>query len=360
MKKTLLILLLQGAFLNIFAYTTINSIFFIDLGNNLECTLLFYSNAKYKIIIENNVLRTITRETVLSCGAYTEKGSRIILQDFHIGLKMQCERCGFDELRFVQGFTFLLSKTLKLLSTTYEPDETIPSKYDPMKISKERDNYKKSHQDPYKLYYSQYSNGDYVIDIQKEYKYVLRFNQLILSEGTWKKEGNALLLFDKSIQYAFTVLIGKEGLFGRYLPGNFYNLILYEKSYPFKKEISTVHVTTYKGIITTENIKPGEPFSHVEVMPQFPNGGDTGLRQYLKKNTKYTDVMKKGATKNNVVVRFVIEKDGSIGNIEVQRSMNEACDKEAIRVIKSMPKWIPGKQNGVPVAVYYTIAVNFD
>ena len=110
----------------------------------------------------------------------------------------------------------------------------------------------------------------------------------------------------------------------------------------------------------SEKRDPNTPFSHVEEMPRFPNGGDAGLQKYIKENTKYSDEMKQGATKDNVVIRFVIEKDGSIGNVEVKRSMNEACDKEAIRVIKSMPKWIPGKQNGCFVAVYYTVRVCFD
>jgi hypothetical protein len=165
---------------------------------------------------------------------------------------MQCERSHSDELRFVQGFTFLLYQTFKLYGITYKPEESIPSGYSSIRIRQERENYKKSHPNQYKLYYSQYSNGDYIIDIQKEYKYVLRYRQLIISEGIWEKKGNELLLFDNSLQCMFTILIGKEGLIGKYLPGNFNNLILYEKNYPFKKG-------NYSGILAT-HIKAPQTF----------------------------------------------------------------------------------------------------
>ena len=361
MKKrtTLLVLLLYGIIINGFAQKSLSDIYHIDLGNNQVCELLFYSNGKYEIYVSNKVSWTMTETTILSCGAYTWKKNQIILQDANIGLEMQCKQIHPDELVFTKGFTFLLHNTFKSFATTYE-SEIISSNYSAAQLKHERETYKKSHPNRYKLYYSQYSNGDYVLDIQKEYRYVLRYRCLIISEGTWKKEGNELFLIDNSLQYTFTVLIGKEGLIGKYLPGNFSDLILYEKNYPFKKEIVTIHFFTHRNPVIKEHIRENEPFRHVEEMPQFAEGGDNGLRQYLKKNTTYSDSMKKDAKRSRVIVQVVIEKDGSIGNVEVSLSMNESCDKEAIRVVKSMPKWIPGRQNGVPVSVYYTIAVNFD
>ena len=359
MKKILLLLLLYGIILNTFAQNELKDTYIIDLSSDQKCEILFYSNAKYQISILNIVSRTMTEETVLSCGTYTKKGNLIILHDSYIGLKMQCERSNSYELKFVQGFTFLLHKIFKLCGITYAPEETIPSNYSSIRIKQARENYKKSHPNKYVLYYSQYSNGDYVLDIQKEYKYVLRYSHLIISEGIWKKEGNEILLFDNSLQYTFIILIGPKGLMGKYLPGNFNNLILYEKNYPFKEEIVTIHSTTHKGLIVTETIKPDGPFMHIEEMPQFPNGGEKAMLAFIKQNTHYPESAQKAGIKGRVILRIVIEKDGSIHSINVAKKLSPECDTEAIRVIKSMPQWIPGKHHGVNVAVQYTIAVDF-
>jgi TonB family protein len=272
---------------------------------------------------------------------------------------MQCERSHSDELRFVQGFTFLLYQTFKLYGITYEPAESILSNYSSIRIRQERENYKKSHPDQYKLYYSQYSNGDYIIDIQKEYRYILRYRQLIISEGIWKKKGNELLLFDNSLQYMFTILIGKEGLIGKYLPGNFNNLILYKKNDPFKKEIVTIHSITHSTPVFENDVDPNEPLHFAEDMPQFPNGGEKAMVRFIKKNTHYPESARKAGIKGHAVLNCVIEKDGTISTIKVMKKLSPECDEEAMRVIKSMPKWIPGRHNGINVAVRYTIAVDF-
>ncbi len=96
----------------------------------------------------------------------------------------------------------------------------------------------------------------------------------------------------------------------------------------------------------------------VEIMPQFP-GGEKELMAFLKKNLKYPVIAAEIGTQGRVVLRFVVGKDGSISNIEVVRPLEASCDKEAVRVIKSMPKWIPGRQNGVPASVYFSLPVRF-
>ena len=93
-------------------------------------------------------------------------------------------------------------------------------------------------------------------------------------------------------------------------------------------------------------------------MPQFP-GGSTALMQWINKNINYPkDAAEKGI-QGRVVVEFVVEKDGSITEVNVIRAVNPSLDKEAQRVVKSMPNWIPGKQNGKPVRVKYTIPITF-
>jgi len=97
---------------------------------------------------------------------------------------------------------------------------------------------------------------------------------------------------------------------------------------------------------------------HVEEMPEFPKGAEA-LSRFIKENTHYPDADRKSGVKGRVILTCVIEKDGTIRNIEIKKKLSPLCDEEAIRVIKSMPKWIPGKQNGVAVAVKYTISVSF-
>ena len=86
-------------------------------------------------------------------------------------------------------------------------------------------------------------------------------------------------------------------------------------------------------------------FDVVEEMPQFP-GGSSALFEYLSKNIKYPVVAEENGVQGRVVVTFVVERDGSITDVKVVKSVDPSLDKEAQRVVKSMPHWIPGKQNG--------------
>ena len=100
-------------------------------------------------------------------------------------------------------------------------------------------------------------------------------------------------------------------------------------------------------------------FVIVESMPEFP-GGQQALFKYLSENVKYPVIAQENGIQGRVICQFVVNKDGSIVDVEVVRSGGDASlDKEAVRVIKTMPKWKPGKQRGKPVRVKYTVPVNF-
>ena len=99
-------------------------------------------------------------------------------------------------------------------------------------------------------------------------------------------------------------------------------------------------------------------FDVVEQMPSFP-GGPSALMQYLNSNIKYPVVAEENGVQGRVVCTFVVEKDGSITDVRVVKSVDPSLDKEAARVVKAMPKWIPGKQNGSAVRVKYTVPVTF-
>ena len=93
-------------------------------------------------------------------------------------------------------------------------------------------------------------------------------------------------------------------------------------------------------------------------MPSFP-GGDAALFKFLGENVKYPVIAQENGVQGRVICQFVVNRDGSIVDVEVVRSVDASLDKEAIRVIKSMPKWSPGQQRGKPVRVKYTLPVNF-
>ena len=100
-------------------------------------------------------------------------------------------------------------------------------------------------------------------------------------------------------------------------------------------------------------------FMVVETMPEFP-GGQQALFKYLEEEKKYPLIAKENGIQGRVICQFVVNKDGSIVDVVAIRSSGEpSLDKEAIRVIKAMPKWKPGIQRGKPVRVKYTVPVNF-
>ena len=107
-----------------------------------------------------------------------------------------------------------------------------------------------------------------------------------------------------------------------------------------------------------KQVEENKVFEVVEQMPQFP-GGNAALMEYLRSNTHYPVVAAENGVQGLVSFSFVVEKDGSITDVQVARPVDPSLDKEAARVVKSMPKWQPGKQNGSFVRVRYIVPVTF-
>lgn len=99
-------------------------------------------------------------------------------------------------------------------------------------------------------------------------------------------------------------------------------------------------------------------FEIVEQMPSFP-GGAAEMMRYIGENMKYPVVAQESNIQGRVTIRFVVSATGDIDDVQVVRSLDPSCDREAIRVVKSMPRWTPGRQNGKNVAVYFTLPVLF-
>ena len=110
--------------------------------------------------------------------------------------------------------------------------------------------------------------------------------------------------------------------------------------------------------VVEEEVVEQEIFQIVEEMPSYP-GGEAKLMEYVAKNIKYPQIARETGIQGRVFVGFVVEPDGSVSNVKVLRGIGGGCDEEAMRVVKSMPKWKPGKQRGKAVRVSYMLPVNF-
>ena len=101
-----------------------------------------------------------------------------------------------------------------------------------------------------------------------------------------------------------------------------------------------------------------EFFMVVEDMPAFP-GGDLGLMKFIQRNVKYPPIAKEYNIEGKVYISFIVDKSGSVTNVKIVRGVDKNLDAEAVRVVKLLPKYKPGKQRGKPVRVMFTIPINF-
>ena len=112
------------------------------------------------------------------------------------------------------------------------------------------------------------------------------------------------------------------------------------------------------AVTEEEEVAEAEIFMVVEDAPSFP-GGDEARIRFLQQNIKYPQMARESSIQGTVYVTFVVERDGSVTDVRVLRGIGGGCDEEAIRVIKAMPKWNPGKQRGKPVRVQFNMPIKF-
>ncbi len=122
---------------------------------------------------------------------------------------------------------------------------------------------------------------------------------------------------------------------------------------------TTNAVSTSKGLSAVSSDKDvDKAYKVVEVMPEFP-GGNGAMMKYLKENLKYPEDAKKNGVQGTVVVRFVVKADGTVDEVKVMKGLESSLDSEAMRLVKSLPKFKPGTKGGEPVDVWYTLPVMF-
>lgn len=121
-----------------------------------------------------------------------------------------------------------------------------------------------------------------------------------------------------------------------------------------RKDVEYIDTVSYSSRTPSDD----RVFDVVEQMPTFP-GGPAAMMKYIDENLKYPVVAHENGIQGRVVVSFIVEADGSISNVNVVRPVDSSLDREAMRVVRSMPKWIPGKSNGRSVRVKYNVPVSF-
>ncbi len=117
-------------------------------------------------------------------------------------------------------------------------------------------------------------------------------------------------------------------------------------------------VEEFQFVPDDEEVVEEQIFLVVENMPEFP-GGEAAMYKFIGKNIVYPRMAKESGISGRVYVTFVVEKDGSVSDVKILRGIGGGCDEEAVRVIKAMPRWNPGKQRGKPVRVQYRMPIKF-
>lgn len=130
------------------------------------------------------------------------------------------------------------------------------------------------------------------------------------------------------------------------------------KKYIFALFIVVCTLTT-KQTFSQSNVDENAVYTKVDKMPEFP-GGQVALVKFLSKNIKYPSKYKKDKLNGRVFVSFIIDKTGKVTQPKIVKSLNEECDKEALRVISMMPNWFPGEKDGNKVNVQFGLPVNFE
>ncbi len=118
-------------------------------------------------------------------------------------------------------------------------------------------------------------------------------------------------------------------------------------------------IADIKEVITSQVDEEAKVFDFVEQPPVFPGGGDAALLKYINEHLKYPSIAAENGTQGTVLIRFVVTHTGEVGDVQVLKSVDTYLDREAVRVIKELPKFVPGRQQGKPVNVWFQVPVRF-
>lgn len=141
-------------------------------------------------------------------------------------------------------------------------------------------------------------------------------------------------------------------------PGEEMRLLTFEEAGKVIKDLRAVEVIKADTLIIPELTEEPEPRVSVSEMPMFP-GGNAALLQYIAENVAYPEIARQNNVQGKVVVKFCVTASGVIDRVSILKGVDQALDNEAIRVVETFPEFIPGKQDGKPVPVWYIVPINF-
>jgi TonB family protein len=382
MKYTILLFCLLASFTSSIAKTPFSGVYSLDLNEDNTCYIDFYNNNRYTVEFIVSLSDDISEATTLSYGRFTKKENIIILHDTLQGFKMKLNLQTNNTIKIEKGFAFSKNKEFRYYGENYDKEEW--TKWENYKYpitsysqSNERSGYKRHNTYPYLFHVGQYESENntfiyenegfyetglgYELNIEENNNYQLYYAKILISEGKWKRDGNELSLFDVGLKHPFYVLINEKKLISTYLPGDFKGISLFPKKnidLPVRTKSKIEPFADYFS--SSLKVEPAiEPYRYLEEKPRSSLGDEKEILRFIEKNTRYPGKAWEAGLNGRVFVSFVVEKDGSIGSIEIKKSLSKECDEEAIRIVKSMPRWIPGKHQGKIVSAWYSIPVEF-
>jgi protein TonB len=210
------------------------------------------------------------------------------------------------------------------------------------------------------------SNSHPKSDQSKQVQNTIRFTPPELASEDAKDTINESVMADKLMEEPSPVAIASEAQQSTGKTGAPANNIELKKSKEEFADKVAPEKSEYKSYAralsakkVSNNKEEAEPLTFVEQMPEYP-GGQMAMNTFLKQNLQYPKLASEMGISGKVYVQFTVDEQGNIGNIKILRGLGAGCDEEAIRVIKLMPKWLPGKQNGTSVKTYFTLPIIFN
>jgi hypothetical protein len=289
-----------------------SGIYFFDINQEITCSIDFYKNNTYELTFSYCPHGSdIVEVTTMSCGKFLITDKTINITDTIHGFKMQFCMLSNNKIKIERGFAFMKNKDLQYCGNI-DKYQTRTVLYNITNQKRERQTYKQLHKTKYPLYYAIYESENntvndekygyfatglgYELEFIKENKYRLLYKTILISEGTWKKDGNEIALFDSSLQHSFYVLISKEGLISKYLPGEYRSISLHKKRV-VQSQVKKLTPNPIRACAfpVMEKRDPNEPLEHVEDMPKFPNGGDQAMSRFVEETLIIRNLLVKQA-----------------------------------------------------------------
>ncbi len=347
---------------------TMSKIYYVDVDSEEVCCYIdFYDDGKYQITFwhgDDDILYV----TPISYGTYKIKNDVIHMKDnlcgFDMDLRMKNDSLyPIKALDFIKKSKIACSKICESGSSDEIQDNinfTIKRREKSIKkfVKKEPSNCTLT----LGTYKSDYGYGTYYLTLNDNGDYELRFIDVVVSQGFWKKKRKQLVLNDIELSHKFEFFVGEGRLISKSIPGEYGCIMKYtseEELMKEKKEREQQREFMRNNNMFDElpDIDP-DVYLVVEEWPEFV-GGIEAMLEFIENNTNYPEKAKNNNIHGRVFVEFIVERDGSLSNIHLLHGIDPECNDEAVRVVSAMPKWQPGKLNGETVRVKYILYVNF-